>query len=120
MASIPNMFELLAPVSRKPVPFAGADFDPKRDRARLTRQIDCICYVAVNGGRQWWTVQDLAKACSQRFPWLRFPETSVQAQLRNLRKVGYTVERRNIAKVGVLYEYMAIPPQVRVEASSAI
>lgn len=104
-ASVANMFELLPPASAKTVPFAGADFDPERDRARLTRQIDCICYMALNGGREWWTIPDLAKACAKRFPWTRFPENSVQAQLRNLRRVGYQVDKQNIADSGYFCAY---------------
>lgn len=112
MASIPNMFQLIPAATRKAVPFAGSDFDPERDRARLTRQLDCICYLTTNGGREWWTVQDLAKACTLRFPWMHFPENSVQAQLRNLRHTGYVVEKRNVAKSGVLYQYRVVRAEV--------
>lgn len=113
MASIPNMFELIPSASRKAVPFSGAEFDPQRDRARLTRQIDCILAVALGTG--WYTVQGLTDACRKRFPRQYFPENSVQAQLRNLRKIGYKVERRNVAESGVLHQY-----RVTLEAAGAL
>jgi hypothetical protein len=109
MASIPNMLELIPSASRRPIPFAGADYSPERDRARLTKQIHCILDVASDGA--WRTVQRLTADCRKRFPAVGFPENSVQAQLRNLRKLGYTVDRRNVAESGVLYEYRLVPKE---------
>lgn len=112
MATIPNMFELIAPASRKPIPFAGSDFNAERDQERLTRQIDCILSVVLNTG--WWTVQGITEACRKRFPRQHFPENSVQAQLRNLRKIGYAVEKRNVAESGVLFQYHVTRQEVAV------
>lgn len=88
------------------VPFAGAEFDEERDRVRLTRQIDCIREVALGAG--WMTVPRLAVRCFLRFPLIKFPENSVSAQLRNLKKLGYRLERRHVANG--LFEYRLLAP----------
>jgi len=110
-----------APIT-PPVRFSGADYDPERDRERLMRQIDCIREVALNAG--WVTVQKLAIACRKKFPNTGFPENSIQAQLRNLRKVGFRLERRHVS--GGLFEYHLSPPvnpgadlAMRAEVASA-
>ena len=91
-----------------PIPFAGAVYVEAVDRERLTRQIDCIKQVAIDGG--WMTVQSLTAKLRRAYPSIGFPENSVQAQLRNLRKVGYQVDRRNVATSGCLHEYRVLPP----------
>lgn len=96
---------LFTAVSGAPV-FSGADYDPSRDEARLTKQIDCI--VAGTADQAWRTIQKLTAELRKAHPSVGFPENSVQAQLRNLRKIGYTVERRHIA-CG-LFEYRVLPP----------
>lgn len=97
---------LFAPQDVQPSPFAsmplsGAGFDETRDRVRLIRQIDCIVAVVIAG--DWWTIQKLVAVLRRRYSDVGFPENSVQAQLRNLRKEGYDVERRHIANG--LFEY---------------
>lgn len=81
--------------------FQGYDYDDIRDRWRLLRQIDCILSITIAG--DWWTIQRLVARLRKMFPDVGFPENSVQAQLRNLRKVGYVVERRHVARG--LFEY---------------
>lgn len=88
------------------VALAGVEFDPARDSERLTRQVDCIRDVALEMG--WTTIQKLTAELRKRHPRVGFPENSVQAQLRNLRKIGFTVERRHV-KNG-LFEYQLLPP----------
>jgi hypothetical protein len=97
---------LFAPPSG--VPFAGAEFDEQRDRQCLTKQLDCILDVVKD--QKWRTLQKLTADLRRRFPIVNFPECSVQAQLRNLRKIGYTVDRRNVLDKGCLFEYRVIAP----------
>ena len=70
--------------------FDGADYQDERDRPRLTGQIERV-FNRVKDGK-WHTVEAIAKATGD-------PQTSVSAQLRNLRKAkfgGYNVEREHI------------------------
>jgi hypothetical protein len=90
------------------VPFAGADYLESRDRERLTTQVGCICEVAIDG--KWRTIQRLTEELRKRFPRVGFPENSVQAQLRNLRKIGYRVEKRNVLQRGYLCEFQLLAP----------
>lgn len=105
MATTPNLFGL-PPVAV----FSGADYDAERDAARLTRQVDRIRDVSLRSG--WTTVQKIAIACRKQWPDAHFPENSVQAQLRNLKKLGYRLERRNVADRGYLCEYLLLTPEV--------
>jgi hypothetical protein len=93
------------PPQAAPVPFSGAAYEPDIDRERLTRQIDCIATVAMAG--DWWTVAKLTTVCRKRYPSIGFPECSVSAQIRNLKKIGYGVERRGLG--GGLFEYKVTP-----------
>lgn len=93
--------------SSKPVvPFRGADYVPSRDEARLTNQIDRVLAVCKDG--QWRTLQNLCRELSAKFSQGHFPEASVSAQLRNLRKTGIVVERRH--QGDGLYEYRVVKP----------
>lgn len=102
------MDNLFGQQQSEPIPFSGSDFDEKRDRARLTTQLGCI--LAVVGDGQWRTITRLAIELRRAYPAVSFPENSIQAQLRNLRKLGYTVDKHNAASTGVLYEYRVQPP----------
>lgn len=77
--------DLFTPAPR----FDGATFDPAYDQDRLTRQIGRV-YAALESGR-WLTVSEIAAITGDR-------ETSISAQLRNLRKVrfgGHEIQRRH-------------------------
>lgn len=81
--------------------FCGAGYSAVRDKARLTTQLERV-EDAMRGG-DWRAITDLCDTLRARYPDARFPENSVQAQLRNLRKKGHTVERRHIRNG--LFEY---------------
>ena len=66
----------------------GETFDAKRDGKRLNAQAAAV-YAYMRHG-EWRTLADIAANTGH-------PEASVSARLRDLRKVGYTVERRYIA-----------------------
>jgi len=87
--------------------FTGADYDEKRDCGRMTTQLERIVGIAKD--EKWRTVERLALELRRAYPDTRFPEASISAQLRNLRKIGYRVEARNALKDGLLYEYRVLP-----------
>lgn len=68
--------------------FDGDTFDPDRDSGRLNRQMRDVFLRFSDGS--WWTLAEL----SEQTGW---PEASVSARLRDLRKAkfgAHTVERR--------------------------
>ena len=85
---------------RMPQPFIfdGAGFDPDLDGERLARQLRAIRdYLFGLEGDRFATVGEIASA-------LGFPECSVSAQLRNLRKPrhgGYKIESRRLTETGL-------------------
>lgn len=86
--------------------FSGAALDPIRDTERLKRQIDCLRKYALDG--RWRSVQTLTSELRVAYPHVGFPENSVSAQLRNLRKEHFRVERRHVRNG--LHEYRLLPP----------
>ena len=80
--------------------FAGADYRPERDDARLTTQLQKIYDLMADG--QWRTLAQIEAATGE-------PGASMSAQLRNLRKIhlgGHTVNRRYVG--AGLYEYSLV------------
>ena len=72
--------------------FDGADYEPKVDAVRLTAQLRRVYDVMKDG--QWRSVGEIARLTEA-------PETSVSAQLRNLRKEkfgSHTVERQRFGE----------------------
>lgn len=80
--------------------FSGADFIAARDEKRLVTQLERIRDLISDG--EWRTVSSMSNTLTSRYG-ANFPENSVQAQLRNLRKLGLTVDRRYVGSG--LYEY---------------
>jgi hypothetical protein len=81
--------------------FDGKTYDARLDRNRLTAQLDRV-RAFMNDG-QWRTLAGIAVL-------LGYPEASVSARLRDLRKQkfgGRTVLRRRVE--GGLYEYRLVP-----------
>lgn len=77
--------------------FDGPAFDPARDAKRLTNQNARVFALMRDG--EWRTLRDIAEG-------LGYPESSVSAQLRHMRKArfgAHTVERRYVRDG--LYEY---------------
>lgn len=82
--------------------FKGSSYNKKLDRERLSCQLDEIYSLMKNGA--WYTVTDIAKSLHLK------NESSVSAQIRNLRKspFNFTIERRNRNHVRGLSEYRLI------------
>ena len=86
--------------------FDGDTYEAELDHDRLTRQIDRIRSVMLDG--KWRTLYEIAAATSD-------PEQSISARLRDFRKLkfgSWTVERqrRGEPKEGV-FEYRLLPSQ---------
>lgn len=94
--------------------FNGPDYEPALDHARLTRQVDRIRQLMLDG--QWRTLYEIAEATGD-------PESSISAQLRHLRKLrfgSYLLEkrRRGEPKEG-LFEYRLLPSDTEADAPQA-
>jgi len=80
--------------------FDGADYNPERDGARLSKQLQKI-YDLMKEGR-WWTLRELEDATN-------YPQASISASIRNFRKDkfgGHTVEREYVTNG--IYKYKLI------------
>jgi len=100
LGKLPGNEEIFADELR----FDGSDYNAELDRVRLTGQLKEIYAIMRDG--QWRTVGLIADRTG-------YPENSIQAQLRNLRKDrfgGYFVEKRRITPNG-LYEYRVLSSQ---------
>ena len=77
--------------------FDGPTFEPAIDGPRLGRQLEAVRKLLLGGG--WWTLAEIAAR-------LRYPEASISARLRDLRKPRFgrhVIERRRVS--GGLFEY---------------
>ena len=104
----PTLFDL-PPVETKEERFAGADYDPAADDARLTGQIHRV-YDVMKSGR-WMTLCEIQNEIADRFQ-VTDPHASISAQLRHLRKSqwgAHVIEKRarGERKSG-LYEYRLV------------
>ena len=90
----------------------GPAYDEQRDGARLKHQHEKI--------REWMLAQNGWKTLIEIHAALEFPEASISAQLRHLRKVqfgSYRVEKRRRSSPGGTWEYRVLPPE-KLEAVS--
>jgi len=90
--------------------FDGSDYQPLRDDARLSKQIDRVFHCMKDGN--WRTLKHIAEITGD-------PEASVSAQLRHLRKErfgAHTINKRHITEG--LFQYRLVinksPPQLRL------
>lgn len=91
----------LVPGAHDDADFAGADYQPERDRDRLAGQIRRVFDLMADGN--WRTLNAIAAFTGD-------PPPSVSAQLRHLRKAkfgGHRVDRRHVGHG--LYEYRLTP-----------
>ena len=78
----------------QPETFGGATFNAKRDKARLTSQLQRVHHAMSLGG--WWSLSDIAQATGGS-------EAGVSARLRDLRKSGQVIEKKNAGQGLWLY-----------------
>ena len=79
--------------------FDGVTYDPERDKARLTRQLERVYEVVRHG--DWHTLASIASITGA-------PEGSVSARLRDLRKEkfgSYDIRRK---RVGNTFSYTCV------------
>tara|TARA_Y100000310_G_scaffold341967_1_gene443125 strand:- start:5377 stop:5703 length:327 start_codon:yes stop_codon:yes gene_type:complete len=79
--------------------FNGPDYIPSKDHKRLTTQKDRIKSLMIDG--TWRSLSDIREA-------LGYPEASISAQLRHLKKGkfgGYCLEKRRSKNQEGLFEY---------------
>jgi hypothetical protein len=83
-----------------PIRFNGPDYDPDKDRERLTGQILRIYRLMLDA--EWRTLGEIANATGD-------PEASISAQLRHLRKPRFggheVLKRRRGDENAGLFEY---------------
>jgi len=92
----------------------GPDYDARLDRKRVRTQMlrvrDHMLVAAIRG--RWLTLERISKGLERLWTGSRFPEASVSAQLRHLKKPqfgGYRVEKRRRGRSGT-WEYRLLPP----------
>jgi hypothetical protein len=113
--------------------FRGAAYVPSLDRARLSVQIERIRSYML--GVEWRTLSEIKAALEVVYAPAVFPESSISAQLRNLRKQGFSHRLLRRRRGGVrgpgagIWEYLlllpapaqtenAAPAAIRVDAGS--
>ena len=69
--------------------FGGETYSEPRDGQRLKAQLGRVRRLMADS--RWRTLSEIAEATGD-------PEASVSARLRDLRKLGYTVEREYVAR----------------------
>jgi hypothetical protein len=94
--------------------FAGPTYRPSLDRARLTLQIERIRLYMLSV--EWRTLREIKDAVEAIYASAVFPESSISAQLRNLKKPPYRFDLAKRRRVGGLWEYKLLPP-ARAEVS---
>ena len=75
-----------------PTLFDGITLNDERDNGRLAQQLHSVRKLALQ--REWFTLREIAFS-------LNYPEASVSARLRDLRKAkfgGYNVERKYVER----------------------
>lgn len=98
--------------------FRGAAYAPSLDKARLTLQIERIRGWAL--ARDWFTLREARVDLERLYAPTIFPESSLSAQLRNLKKfpLSYRLLKRRRAR-GPVWEYKVLPPAQTESAETA-
>jgi hypothetical protein len=99
--------------------FGGAGYDPQFDRTRLTLQVERIRIFMFRV--EWRTLREIKAALEDIYAPAVFPESSISAQLRNLKKPPYFYRLLKRRRAGVhgpgagIWEYRLLPrPQLEL------
>jgi len=101
MTNAQQRFSFTGPT--RPV-FSGADYDPKLDDARLTKQLGRV--FEVMNLSQWLSLAEIEQRIFL-MTGVKDPQASISAQLRHLRKVrfgNYHIQRQRRQSIGT-WEY---------------
>lgn len=93
--------------------FDGSTFDSFLDGERLTKQLGTVRTLMAD--QQWRTLPEISRMT-------RYPEASISARLRDLRKDkfgSYRVERRRAEGPRVVWMYRVLPPIFDQQGQSA-
>jgi hypothetical protein len=85
-------------------PFGGETYDREIDGRRLLSQLESVRRLMVTTSPRWWTLGEL-------HAYLGYPEASISARLRDLRKVkfgSYRIERRRRIPLRGTWEYALV------------
>jgi hypothetical protein len=94
--------------------FSGAAYTPDLDRARLTAQIERIRSYMLDAG--WRSLREIKIALERTHAPAVFPESSISAQLRNLKKSPHSYRLEKRRREGVrgpgagIWEYRLLRP----------
>lgn len=81
--------------------FGGTTFDAKRDGSRLNAQLEEVRQFMLTHADDWWSLEELEVA-------LGYPQASISARLRDLRKAkfgGYEIARAYVARGQWAYKF---------------
>lgn len=96
---------MTTPANQTYLPFGGSTYDARRDGKRLGKQMRAVRDLMLElEDWEWVTLSDISNASG-------YPEASISARLRDLRKDafgGYRVDRRRRAGAGT-WEYRVRP-----------
>jgi hypothetical protein len=94
--------------------FAGAGYDPQFDHSRLALQVERVRVFMLRV--EWQTLREIKTALEAAHAPCVFPESSISAQLRNLKKPPYSYRLEKRRRAGVrgpgagIWEYRLRPP----------
>jgi hypothetical protein len=94
--------------------FAGAGYDPQLDHSRLALQVERVRVFMLRV--EWQTLREIKTALEDLYAPAVFPESSISAQLRNLKKPGYSYRLLKRRRAGIhgpgagIWEYRLLSP----------
>lgn len=94
-------------IKPKPSPFDGKTYNEKLDGPRLKKQLDRVREYMLAIFPSWKSLSEISEELAKLYPNTRFPEASISARLRDLRKPkfgNYTVKSKR--RSSGLWEYL--------------
>ncbi len=109
----PLQADLLGGLDRFAPAIFGETFEPEHDGERLTSQQKRVDALMADG--QWRTLPKIIADLRKLYPGTHYGEASISARLRDMRRVGWKIERTRTAPTSGLFLYRA----VKLEAEAA-
>jgi hypothetical protein len=92
-----------------PPPILGETFEKRADGERLGSQQRRVEELMQDG--EWRSLNEIAVALRKLYR-THFPEASISARLRDMRRAGYVIERKRKQPTGGLWVYRALKLEV--------